>query len=82
MFLEEWIETVMDIVLEIFVGRDLRKDLFDDMLMVFEDLFKAVRLEVVACKEVDELTERETAQVIALHNTVELGVLVLQPHHT
>jgi len=82
MFLEERIETVMDIVLEILVGRDLRKDLFDDMLMGFEYLLKAVRLEVIACKEVDELTERETAQVIALHDTIELWVLVLKSHHT
>ena len=82
MFLEEGIEAVMDIVLEILVGGYLRENLFDDMLMVFENLLKGVRLEVVACKEVDELTERETAQVIALHNAVELRVLILQSHHT
>ena len=72
---------MVDIVLEVFVGRHLGQDLLDDALVVGEDLVEGVGTERVARQQVDELTEGETAQVIGFHDAVELGVLVLQPHH-
>ena len=81
LLLEEGIEAVVDIVLEVFVGRHLGQDLLDDALVVGENLVEGVGTERVACQQVDELTERETAQVIGFHDAVEFGVLVLQPHH-
>ena len=81
MLLEEGIEAVMDIVLEIAVGRYLGKDLLDDRLMVVKDLVQGVGLEAVARHQIDELAEREASQVVRLNYTIELGVLVLQSHH-
>ena len=76
------IEAVMDIVLEIAVGRRLRQNLLDDMLMVFEDFVEGVGTEVVVRHQVDELTEGESTQVIRLDDSVQFWILILEPHHT
>ena len=82
MLLEEGIETVMQIVLEIVHGTHLRQYLLDDVLMVGKYLIERVGAEVIACHQVEKLTEGESTQVVALHDIVELGVLFLQTHHT
>ena len=81
LLLEEGIETVVDIVLEVFVGRHLGQDLPGDALVVGEDLFEGVGAEGVVGQQVDELSEGEAAQVVRFHDAVKLGVLVLQAHH-
>ena len=54
----------MDIVLKVSVRRHLWKDLLDNALMIFQNLFKCIGVEVVAREQVDELAEREAAQVV------------------
>ena len=78
MLLEEGIEPVMDIVLKVSVGRHLRQNLLDDVLMILEDILQRVGLEVGASEEVEELAEGEATQIVALHDAVELMILVLQ----
>ena len=48
MLLEEWVETMMNIVLEIAAGRHLRKDLLHDAFVICKDFFKGVRLKIIA----------------------------------
>jgi len=81
MLLEEGIETVVDVVLEIAAGGDIGQDLLDDLLVVVEDVVERVGLEVGASEEVEELAEGEATQIVALHDAVELRILVLQAHH-
>jgi len=48
--------------------------------MVGEDLIEGVWAEGIARQQVDEFAERESAQVVRLHDAVEFRVLVLEPH--
>ena len=72
---------MVQVVLEIFHRTYLWQNLLDDVLMIAQDVVKFVCLEVVARLQVDELAEREAAQVIAFHDAVQLRVLFLQSHH-
>ena len=72
----------MDVVLEVTVGLYLGQYLLDDTLMVVQNLFQRIRTERVACQEIDELAERETTQVVACTDAVQLGILVFESHYT
>ena len=55
MLLKEGIETMMDVILEILVWGNLGKYLFDDMLVIVENLVKRVGTEIISCKQIKEL---------------------------
>ena len=76
--LEKRIETMVQVVLEVFLGACLRKDRLDDVLMVGENLLKSVRAEVVARLKVEKLAEREATEIVTLDDAVEFGVLLLR----
>ncbi len=67
---------MMQIILEIFQRRNIRQNLPYDMFMVFDDIFKSIRFELVSGLQVEKLPERETSQVVALDDAVELGALI------
>ena len=50
--------------------------------MVIDDVLEGVGLETVARKQIDKFAEREATEVVALHNTIKLRILILQAHHT
>ena len=72
---------MMDIILEVAVGRHLGENLLDNTLMVFQNLVKGVGAEVITRHQIDEFTEGESAKVIGLDDTVELRILILESHH-
>ena len=80
LLLEEGVEAVVDVVLEVSVGRHLGQDLLDDALVVGEDLVEGVGAEGIAREQIDEFAEGETAQVVRLHDAVKFRVLILEPH--
>ena len=57
MLLEEGVEAVVNVILEILVGRSLGQNLLDDMLVILQNLLECVGLEVVARLQIDELAE-------------------------
>ena len=78
---EERIESVVDVVLEVLHRTGLWQDLLDESFVVVEYLIQGEWLKVVASQQVDVLSEGEASQIVALHNAVEFGVLLLQSHH-
>ena len=60
MFLEEGIESMMDIILEITIGRYLRQNLADYLLVTIDDIIERIGLEVIARKQIDKLAETES----------------------
>lgn len=70
----------MNVIVEIFHRGGQREDLPDDMIMIIDDIFQGIRMEVIAGLQIQELTEREAAEVVAFHDTIEFGVLLFQPH--
>ena len=78
---EEGVETMMDIVLEMFYRTCLWQYLLDDMLMVFDNLVKRIRSETVACLQIEIFTERKASKVVAFHYATNLRVLLLQSHY-
>jgi hypothetical protein len=78
---EERIVTVVQIVLEVVEGLNLRADVGGYLGVVGQNLLVAVRAEVGASHEVNILTEGESTQVVAVADTVELGVGLLEAHH-
>ena len=79
--LEEGVEAMMDVILKIAVGRHFRENLTGNLFMMPDDVVEGVRLEVVACEQVDKLAEREAAQVVAFDDAIEFRVLIFQAHH-
>ena len=61
MFIEERIETMMDVILEIAMRRHLRQNLLDDVLVVVQNLLQRVRTEMIVRQQVDEFTEGKTS---------------------
>ena len=57
MFKKERVETVVDVIMEIPHRTHLGQDLFDDMFMVFQYVFKFVGREVVACLQIQIFSE-------------------------
>lgn len=65
---------MVKIVLEIVQRTHLGKDGLHNVLVIVEYFVEGVGREIVARLQVDEFTERESAQVVGLYNAVELGV--------
>ena len=80
--LEEWIESVVDIVLKIAIGRHLRQDLAGNVLVIVENFLKRIGAEIVTRQQIDELAEGEASEVVRLDDAVEFRVLVFESHHT
>ena len=78
---EERIKAVVQVALEEIQRIDLGEDVLHNPFMMLNDVLKAIGREVVSGLEVQELTEREASQVIALDKAIELGVLLLEAHH-
>ena len=78
---EEGVEAVVEVALEDRQGVHHVEHLVGYALVVAQDFLQRVGREVAARLEVKEFAERESAQVVAVYEAVELGVLVLQAHH-
>ena len=80
-FEEEGIEAVVKVALEeALKGIDDVEHLGRYALVVAHDLLEGAGREVTPCLEVEELTEGEAAQVVAVDESVEFGVLLLEAH--
>ena len=77
---EEGIEAVVDIVLEIVERFDFRTNLSRNGCMVRNDFVVLIGTEICTGHQINELTERESAEVVTVHNSVEDGILLLQTH--
>ena len=78
---EEGVEAVVEVGLEeALEGVDDVEHLGGDALVAGDDLLEGAGREVAAGLEVEELAEGESAQVVAVDEAVELGVLVLEAH--
>ncbi len=78
---EEGVETVVEIVREVFQRTDVRQDLADKVLMIGEDLLERVGAEVITGYEVEILAEGEATQVVRLDGSADLLVLFFQAHN-
>lgn len=77
----------MQIIIEVFHRTHLGKDLLDDVFMIAENIFELVWLEIVARLQIDIFSERETAEIVTLHNTMSSGFssfkrITLEPVNT
>ena len=77
----QWIEPVLDVSLEVLRRTYFRQYLLYYVLVVVDYLVEGIGAEIVSCLDVQELSERETSQVVALHYSVKFGIFILQPHH-
>ena len=77
---EEGVETMVEIVLKILLWAHLGKDVLHNVLVVVEYVVEGVSGEIVARLQIDELTERESTQVVGFDDAVEFGVFLLQAH--
>ena len=71
---------MVQIVLKMVERAHLREDALDDVLVIVDDVVERIGGEVVSCLQIEEFTEGESAQIIGLHNAVQLGVFLLQSH--
>ena len=78
---EEGVEAVVEVGLEeALEGVDDVEHLGGDALVAGDDLLEGAGREVAACLEVEELAEGESSEVVAVDESAELGVLVLESH--
>lgn len=80
-FKEEWVEPMVKVVPEIFERPGLGQYLSYDAFVVAQDFIQRVGWEVVVRHQVQIFTERESAQVVRLDDSVQFGVFLFQPHH-
>lgn len=79
---EEWIIAVVQVAAEMRQGIDLSHDLVGNVLVAVEDLAQGIGTQVQAQLQVQVLAEGKAAQVVAVGDTIEFGVLLLESHHT
>lgn len=73
---------MVNIVLKVVERLDVTANLSSDGLMIADQLIVCIASEVSTSHEVDELTERETTQVIRGHDAIEHWVSILEAHHS
>lgn len=72
---------MVEVALEEVERIDLLQDIVGNLLVMGQDIVEGEGGEVTACLEIQELAEREAAQVIALHEPIEFRVFLFQAHH-
>ena len=72
---------MMDVILEIVERLNLTANICSNLGMVGQNLFVRIRAEIGSCHQIHILSEGESSQVVAVANSIQFGIGLLQAHH-